>query len=1234
LATARRRLIVGFTVPSILIAVLMHATTAQASPTITVSSPPAGQPLYDLRPAITVAYTSDDPAAPLNLATLRVTVNGFDWTAKFTTGPDSATYAVTVDDELIAGALTIAASISDTAGASAFAAANYDVFPTFSALAPSTAEAGDTISLMASGLDPVAGRNKALLTPSGLTAALSDVDRSIGTGRFTLPAGTTSGDVGLEVNGKVARERIRLSVPSVVPNCGGVRSLFATADGGWLVTYGADPFRPVDPQCPPAQIVDFLKWRFVKVTPEGELLPLPVPAGNGLGGNVRIIPDKRRTDAAILRQNLSLPVVVRYKDVDTFLPGSVSAADFDRDGNLFVLFFNSGFRIYRVSREALAQGGDATLEPIVQLPFQSGGPDPYGFVVSCDGFAYAGVNMRLNTYPWVQPRIFKVDLAARAVVGDRLLGVGEELHSLALSCQTNELWSARFLNVQENASAAIARTEVTPNGFGISEDVFVTPAAAFPIGVAVGVGGTVYFQTGTNAILAKRGAINACPVPTGALPVCETPEEGIVILPSTVRWRPQRDTTNSIEVFFKGPKGLKPPTTIEITDPLGVKLTNQSLTFTPPVEPNADPAEYKITWAGPWTTIDPSGNATFLKRGDYKIKIKGIRSDDTPIDSLASDPYSTVSLVEVVKVDLCADDAEDCTLLSDDNPAVSALPGQNPPQGRPGGGKRIFAESLSPTDPIRNRVKVRAIIEPTIPPDPTRSADALTVPVYFKSFDVDDPASCPPGATDPNLCLPDLDKDQGAAVADNRGTPGEGTIVTPVFNVPGGAATARTLFEASSQPGDNYRVIATTSQEWRDTLRAVQPSSTGEMDVTEDGKAGVSELLTVWRTLHVELDSMDLAPTSAAASERNFVDGSITAIGDVKHIQGVGRRPTRVVLMPEATTPPLGLSDRSKDLSGTGDAFGFGRFEGGVLQVGVGVNVERLDGNSSDFVQKLGGMTIPFKLVDASGGNALTGIILEWDSQVREFTLSTAVGRPIYEGGRITVAGVTWIVRIASGPNVAVLDDLILPFHLFDDDDAVTPFTISTGLLQPSDDSATNPYAQAYVRPSSDVASPKQAPFNRNVSSPPGPDETREEKEQLALGRDSLVSMPGYWVMYAQGAFQADEAEDLDPASEIGSPAGQTVFIPGNPSASDGYGSLIYLETIRDSVRKNTSQVDRVAEECVEATLPHEFGHQFGLDDWRPSEPDSLMGPGGCLLAPHYFVGPQLSVIRSKGATR
>lgn len=1206
----------------------MHATAAQASPTINVSSPPAGQPLYDLRPTITVAYTSDDPAAPLNLATLRVTVNGFDWTARFTAGPDSATYAVTVDDELIAGALTIAASISDTAGASASTAAAYDVFPKLSALAPSTAEAGDMISLMASGLDPVAGRNKALLTPNGLTAALSDVDRSIDTGRFTLPAGTTTGDVGLEVNGKVARERIRLSVPSVVPNCGGIRSLFATADGGWLVAYGADFSKPVDPQCPPAQIVDFLKWRFVKVTAADDVVPLSLPPGNGLGNGVRIIPNKRRSDAAILKRNLSLPVVVRYKDVDTFLPGWVYAADFDRDGNLFVVFYNSGFRIYRVSKEALAQGGDVTLEPIAQLPVQIGGLQAYGFAVSCDGFAYVVVNQELNVYPWVQPRIFKVDLAARAVVGDRLLRVGEELENLALSCHTNELWSARFLNVQENTSAAIARTEVTSNGFGISEDVFVTPAAAFPIGVAVGVGGTVYFQTGTNAILAKRGAIAACPVPSGALPVCETPEEAIVILPSTTRWKPQRDTArdpdgkalNPIKIEFISPSPLK-TATVTITGPSAVGSIRA--TFDPANPPNP----YVITWAG--FATDASGNASYLDRGDYKIAIEGVKEDDTTVKSAENDRNATVSLVEVTKVELCyADDSDDCMLLSDNNPAVGTLPGQDPPQDRPAEGKRLFAEAATPNGLANNRVKVRAITEPLIPTDSLRPATDLAVSVHFKSFDVDDPAPY----------VPDLDGDlQGKVPSDNRGSPTQGVLEQPVVNVAAGQAKAKTFLETSLQPGDNYRVAASTSREWLQGLQAIQPSPTGEMGVTVDERqTNVSEMLTVWRTLHVEIDSMR-APGDGASDpnykERNFVHGRIVAIGDVRAYQSSGRKPTKLTLVPSATIPPLGLSDRSNDLSGPTP--GCGRFDHGTIRIGVDAQaavVVDLDGNGSDFVQKRGadpcpgdrkgGMNIPFRLVDPSGANAVTGNILEWDSQTKEFVLSSAVGRPTYDGGKLTVGGVTWTVQSARGPRTTVVEEQALPFDLLDDDEAVAPFKFSTSLLQAADVPGTNIFAQAYVRPRYDVPDVKQAPFNRNVSYPPGPDgtpDTQEIIDQLAKGRDSSISTAGFWTVYVQGAFQSDEILDRDPNAESASDAGVTL------GDSDRFGTLMFMETIGDSTLRGDAGIER----CSSGTLVHELGHQFGLEH----EEDGIMTPG-CLYAPRYFTASDLDKIRMKGATR
>jgi hypothetical protein len=209
---------------------VLHASAAHATPTIVISSPTAGQPV-DPRPTITIAYTSDDQAVPLVPASLHVTVSGFDWTGKFTVGADSARYVVGAEDELVGGALTIAASIADEAGTTASVSVDYEVLPRIQTLMPGVASAGDIVTITALGLDPNPDRNLALLEPNGLKAKFSEVDRLTGTGRFVVPAGTVSGTVGLSVNGKVAGGRIGLKIPSVVPNCGAVRALFAMADG-------------------------------------------------------------------------------------------------------------------------------------------------------------------------------------------------------------------------------------------------------------------------------------------------------------------------------------------------------------------------------------------------------------------------------------------------------------------------------------------------------------------------------------------------------------------------------------------------------------------------------------------------------------------------------------------------------------------------------------------------------------------------------------------------------------------------------------------------------------------------------------------------------------------------------------------------------------------------------------------------------------------------------------------
>jgi outer membrane receptor protein involved in Fe transport len=98
-----------------------------ARPSITLTAPPAGQLLYGLQPTIVVGYSTDAPDQPLDLDSLRVSVNGADWTVKFTKRATMARYTVTGPDAFTPGTVTVRASIADGAGVSAVVEQAYDV---------------------------------------------------------------------------------------------------------------------------------------------------------------------------------------------------------------------------------------------------------------------------------------------------------------------------------------------------------------------------------------------------------------------------------------------------------------------------------------------------------------------------------------------------------------------------------------------------------------------------------------------------------------------------------------------------------------------------------------------------------------------------------------------------------------------------------------------------------------------------------------------------------------------------------------------------------------------------------------------------------------------------------------------------------------------------------------------------------------------------------------------------
>jgi len=179
----------------------------------------------------------------------------------------------------------------------------------------------------------------------------------------------------------------------------------------------------------------------------------------------------------------------------------------------------------------------------------------------------------------------------------------------------------------------------------------------------------------------------------------------------------------------------------------------------------------------------------------------------------------------------------------------------------PGIGRRIFPDDDVPQDGVDRRlVRVTAALSQPIP----------NVLVYFRNFDLDDPATDP--IIDP----------LGNAGDDNNGMPRAGTLRECSTTSNGCSAStdssgvATVVFTVIRQPGDNFAIAA-----------GVIPAEVGAVNMNGidliNGSGQViptscstelvcrSEMLTVWRRLHIEVDSM-------GEPQQNFVLGTTTQI--------------------------------------------------------------------------------------------------------------------------------------------------------------------------------------------------------------------------------------------------------------------------------------------------------------------------------------------------------------------
>lgn len=162
-------------------------------------------------------------------------------------------------------------------------------------------------------------------------------------------------------------------------------------------------------------------------------------------------------------------------------------------------------------------------------------------------------------------------------------------------------------------------------------------------------------------------------------------------------------------------------------------------------------------------------------------------------------------------------------------------------------GMRIFPDKQSPTDTV-NRAMVRVRANTTYP---------ANTAIYFRSFDLDDP-STDVSPVDPN----------GPNGNDNKGG-GTGGFTAYTDS----SGIARIDFSTSKYPGDNYMIAASADQAYLNSLtidgiRLRDPNTGGYLPTT---KAKSTLMLTVWRNLHVEVDSM--GPVTG-----NSVNGNVTDV--------------------------------------------------------------------------------------------------------------------------------------------------------------------------------------------------------------------------------------------------------------------------------------------------------------------------------------------------------------------
>lgn len=332
-----------------------------------------------------------------------------------------------------------------------------------------------------------------------------------------------------------------------------------------------------------------------------------------------------------------------------------------------------------------------------------------------------------------------------------------------------------------------------------------------------------------------------------------------------------------------------------------------------------------------------------------------------------------------------------------------------------GKGKRMFVDAKSQTETgMRDTVYVKV-----------RAQFPQGTKVYLKAFDVDDPTPDPEYVIDPN--------DAGGIQRgnDNRGYDNLGGQQPPHFVSSGDVTVTCTMdaqgiarldngelpkLQMTDHPGDNVRVAVTAMNDsGLNDLQVGDSTQPGYVKPSDDVPQGfggaISPMLTVWRKLNVEIDSMTAVLESG--SEKNYEEGTITDV---------------------STGPVTGQSKVTLNIRLTGPAY---RYENGQLTI-AGTSYDVISNTDN---LRSGDDVIVYGLVPSSAKGQSFKIKDDDDNSLSELGLPASIPRNQYHSDIIKA------IRPSFAPAYIQVEDA---FALEINPNQTIPFKLNASAYSPS----------------------------------------------------------------------------------------------------------------------------------------------------------------------------------------